>query len=412
MPRLATIVIVLLALAPAVAGAAEPQDKPAARPDEDGFVPLFNGKDLAGWVPVNVAPNTFTARDGVIVCTGVPTGVMRTEKMYENFVVELEWRHLKPGGNAGFFVWSDAITAKGVPFTRSVEVQVLDGPNHPERRYTTHGDVFPIHGATMIPDNPHKTARRGASGRSYPTEDRSKPSPEWNHYRVECRDGAITLAVNGKVVTSGTNASPRKGYICLESEGGHVEWRNLRIRELPASEKLDPKHVAAADEGYRSLYNGLNLDGWNATEAAAKRWRASDWTLRYTPVKDAATDPTLTSAETFLDLDLIVDVRSAAPVDLLVRGRPLRIDPVEPGKAAWRRAVVTVREWTIVMILDDKRLPAVPVPAASLGKPTPIGLRPAAAGNEAAPGASAAADFANVYVKPVERPAPAAPGKP
>src|SRR6516164_5681043 len=78
---------------------------------EDGFRPLFNGKDLAGWVPVNVAPETFTARDGMIVSTGKPTGVLRTDRQYENFVLELEWRHLRAGGNAGLFVWSDAMPA-------------------------------------------------------------------------------------------------------------------------------------------------------------------------------------------------------------------------------------------------------------------------------------------------------------
>ena len=65
---------------------------------EDGFRPLFNGKDLAGWVPVNVAPETFTARDGMIVSTGKPTGVLRTDRQYENFVMELEWRHMQPQG--------------------------------------------------------------------------------------------------------------------------------------------------------------------------------------------------------------------------------------------------------------------------------------------------------------------------
>ena len=72
---------------------------------EDGFRPLFNGKDLAGWVPVNVAPETFTARDGMIVSTGKPTGVLRTDRQYENFVMELEWRHMQPGGNAGLWYY-------------------------------------------------------------------------------------------------------------------------------------------------------------------------------------------------------------------------------------------------------------------------------------------------------------------
>jgi hypothetical protein len=89
--------------------------------------PLFNCNYLSGWVPVNVAPKTFTVRDGIIVSTGKPTGVLRTEKQYENFEIELDWKHIVPGGNAGLFVWSDPITALGEPFTRAIEDQVLDG---------------------------------------------------------------------------------------------------------------------------------------------------------------------------------------------------------------------------------------------------------------------------------------------
>jgi hypothetical protein len=110
--------------------------------NDEGFVPLFNGKDLTGWTPVNVAPSTFTVKDGIVVSTGVPTGTLRTERMYENFVIELDWRHMKPGGNAGLFVWADPITHVGVPFSRGVEVQVLDG--HETPNYTSHGDIFPI----------------------------------------------------------------------------------------------------------------------------------------------------------------------------------------------------------------------------------------------------------------------------
>ena len=121
----------------------------------------------------------------------------------------------------------DDITARGQPFHRGVEVQVLENAYGQGKGHTTHGDIFPIHGAKMTPIN-----GRGG-GRAFPTEERSKPSPEWNHYRIECRDGNISLAVNGKVVTQGKDASPRKGYICMESEGGIVHYRNARIKELP-----------------------------------------------------------------------------------------------------------------------------------------------------------------------------------
>ena len=71
------------------------------------WTPLFNGKDLTGWTPVNVAPNTFTVKNGMIVSTGVPTGVMRTNRMYENFIMEADWRHMVKDGNAGIFIWAD-----------------------------------------------------------------------------------------------------------------------------------------------------------------------------------------------------------------------------------------------------------------------------------------------------------------
>src|SRR6476469_4911100 len=99
----------------------------SAAADDDEFVSLFNGHDLSGWVNVNCAPSTFTVRAGEIVTTGIPTGVLRTEKQYENFILELEWKHIVPGGNSGLFVWSDAITAPGQPFTRAFECQILDG---------------------------------------------------------------------------------------------------------------------------------------------------------------------------------------------------------------------------------------------------------------------------------------------
>ena len=77
----------------------------AALADEvPAFKPLFNGKDLTGWVDVNTSPETWSVRDGMLICTGKPTGVMRSEKQYENFVLHIEWMHMEAGGNSGVFV--------------------------------------------------------------------------------------------------------------------------------------------------------------------------------------------------------------------------------------------------------------------------------------------------------------------
>jgi hypothetical protein len=268
---------------------------------EKDWTPLFNGKDLSGWVPVNVAPNTFTVRDGIIVSTGKPTGVMRTDKQYENFELELEWKHIVPQGNAGLFVWSYPVTAVGQPFTRAIEVQVLDGRN--SETYTSHGDVFSIHGARMKPDRPHP---RG-SERCLPSEWRAKPAGEWNHYRVVCKDGDLKLAVNGKVVSGGSECTPRKGYICLEAEGTECHFRNIRIKELPSS-NAKSQETAPLAEGFISIYNGVNLDGWKHSAAHTNHWRVKDWILDYDG-KCEATDPHLWTEKSYRDFVMICDWR-------------------------------------------------------------------------------------------------------
>ncbi len=266
---------------------------------EDGFQPMLNGKDFSGWVRTNTPAETWSYQDGMLVCTGKPIGEIRTEKMYQNFIMELEWRHMVPRGNAGIFVWADDITSRGVPFHRGIEVQVLENAYGNNKSHTTHGDIFPIHGATMTPIN-----GRGGS-RAFPTESRSKPSPEWNHYRIECRDGEISLAVNGKVVTRGKECVPRKGYICLESEGGVVHYRNVRIKELPST-KLSSEHIAISNRGYQSLYTGLNLDGWkNVNEDS--NWKVNDWILSFTGKKGERGE--LVSTKSFPSLGAVVDVK-------------------------------------------------------------------------------------------------------
>ncbi|MEK0448173.1 MAG: hypothetical protein RL088_441, partial [Verrucomicrobiota bacterium] len=188
--------IAILAFASTIAHAAEPELKP-----------LFNGKDLTGWVPVNIAPGTFSVKDGALITTGKPVGTIRTERMYENFIIELEWRHMTKGGNSGLFLWGDGLPAIGSAYPRGIEVQILDtGFNAAGKNewYSVHGDVFHVNGAKMTPAgriSPNKM-------RSFPSEERIKASPEWNHYRVVANNGEISLSVNGKEVTIAKGASP------------------------------------------------------------------------------------------------------------------------------------------------------------------------------------------------------------
>ncbi|MBT4584507.1 MAG: DUF1080 domain-containing protein [Phycisphaerae bacterium] len=256
--------------------------------------PLFNGTDLEGWTIVNGAPSTWTVNDDTIVCSGKPTGVIRTNKMYENFVLELDWRHLVPNGNAGLFVWSDPIPAVGVPFTRAIEVQIMDGKELDW--YTTHGDIFSIWGAKMTPTRPHPNGYE----RCLPSERRSIPAPAWNHYVVTCIDGQINLSVNGAIVSGAHDVTPNKGYICLEAEGTEAEFKNIRIMELPPASP-ETTDVAEEDKGFVTLYNGINLTGW---EGGSEHWTILGWSLQHDGKgKD------LTTTEIFDNFEIMIDAK-------------------------------------------------------------------------------------------------------
>ncbi|HUP77319.1 MAG TPA: DUF1080 domain-containing protein [Pirellula sp.] len=196
---------------------------------------LFNGRDLSGWVAVNTEKDTWSVRDGLLVCTGKPIGVMRTDKQYENFLLHIEWRHMEPGGNSGVFAWSEGTVPEGKRLPKGLEVQMLEldwVKQHKLKDGTlppiayVHGELFGANGLNTTPDNP-----RG--NRSKSVENRCKGKGEWNEYDVVFVDGVVKLAINGKFVNGISQSSVRKGYLCLESEGAEIHFRNIRILELP-----------------------------------------------------------------------------------------------------------------------------------------------------------------------------------
>lgn len=187
------------------------------------------------WINVNTAEDTWSKKKDLLVCTGIPIGVMRSEKQYENFILHIEWMHMEAGGNSGVFVWSDANPAEKSRLPNGVEVQMLeldwvkintkDGVVPPVAY--VHGEFFGVGGVKTIPDNPRGT-------RSKSIENRCKGRGEWNYYDVICVDGVIKLSVNGKFVNGISQSTQKKGYICLESEGAEIHFRNIKITELPS----------------------------------------------------------------------------------------------------------------------------------------------------------------------------------
>jgi hypothetical protein len=218
----------------------EPSAAPKAFLDGNGSGWKALGED--DFVKVNCDPSTWTWKDGIVHCTGTPVGVTRTRKPLTNFELVAQWRHLRSGGNSGFFVWASEKALEGLKpgsLPRGgIEVQVLDHgfKEQYEKRsgkkgdwFTTNGDIFAVGTSKMTPFPPLSPD----GSRSFPRKNLSKGVGEWNHYYVRAINGEVRLWVNGEEVSGGNNCEPRTGYLCLESEGAPVEFRELRIRELP-----------------------------------------------------------------------------------------------------------------------------------------------------------------------------------
>lgn len=193
--------------------------------DEPGFKTLFDGKSLAGWKLVGGKGPGYGVEDGRIVCTKEGGGNLFTEKEYANFVFRFEFK-LTPGANNGVGIRAPF---DGDAAYKGMEMQVLDdgdaiykGVIKPEQYHGSIYDVFP--------------ARTGFK----------KPVGEWNEEEITANGRHIMVKLNGviimnadlddvkeaKVLEKHPGLQNKTGHIGFLGHGTHVEFRNIRVKEL------------------------------------------------------------------------------------------------------------------------------------------------------------------------------------
>ncbi|WP_146391469.1 3-keto-disaccharide hydrolase [Allorhodopirellula solitaria] len=224
---------------------AAPTTQPASsavRAAVDDTGPGWRSLTESDFAAVNSAPDTWSWKDGVLHCTGRPVSVLRTREPVKNFELVVEWMHERAAGNSGVFVWTtpesiEKLTESGEPgLPAGIEVQILDhgytdmvaSRGQKTDWFGTNGDVFAVR-VQMTPFPP--LSPNGS--RSFPRKHLAKGHGNWNQYYVRAINGEVRLWVNGEEVSGGTDIDPAQGYLCLESEGSPIQFRKLRIRELP-----------------------------------------------------------------------------------------------------------------------------------------------------------------------------------
>jgi len=220
--------------------------------EEEGFVSLFNGKDLSGWTGDTKG---YLAEDGMIVCK--PGGVLYTEKEYSDFIFRFEFK-LTPGANNGIGIrWP----GKGDAAYAGMEIQILDDTAEKYAKlqpYQYHGSIYGI-----VP------AKRG----------HLKPVGEWNVEEISAIGPHIKVTLNGVVIVDANldeikqtdnmhdlkkhpglhNKSGRIGFL---GHGSVVWFRNIRIKDLSGAKGDPGEKGPVCPPGFVPLFNGKDLTGW------------------------------------------------------------------------------------------------------------------------------------------------------
>ncbi len=222
MNRVATVLLILSVLL--LMGQAIQDAKSKNEPKE---VRLFNGKDLTGWkfflADPNVKPEQVwqvDAENGILICKGEPLGYIYTEKDYTNYVLKLEWRWApdKKPGNSGVLL---RVHGEHKIWPRSVEAQLM---------HMNAGDFWLIDGAPLETDPAF--VDQNTPRHRWRKKNVERPAPEWNEYEIIVQGDKIVLKVNGEVVNEGAGAEVVAGKIALQSEGGEIHFRNIRLIPL------------------------------------------------------------------------------------------------------------------------------------------------------------------------------------
>jgi hypothetical protein len=200
----------------------------AAEPES---IVLFNGENLQGWVVEGAQHSKdkdgslvplWSVRNGLLHCTGKGYGFLRYDvREFSDFVFHMEYR-LSKGCNSGIGFRTPKYTGKSNtrPSFASYEIQVLDDAGKTPTDHTS-GSLYRYRAAQ---------------------ENATLPTGEWNVMEVHCRGPHIRITLNGKVLhdidqsqIENLKNKPLSGYVCVQSHGKEVEFRNLRVQDLAAT---------------------------------------------------------------------------------------------------------------------------------------------------------------------------------
>ena len=321
----------LLCIAALASAAKAPKLAPLPAPDAEGFISLFNGKDLTGWVG---SVDGYGVEDGAIYCIPKKGGNLYTAHQFGDFIFRFEFK-LSPGANNGIGIRAPL---KGNAAYDGMEIQVIDNLDKKWanlKSWQVHGSIY-----NLVP------AKTG----------HLKPAGQWNTEEIRAVGTKITVVLNGATIVDADLADLSKtadaktiarhpgikrmiGHIGFLGHGDRVDFRKMRVKPLPPYE-AGPHNVPP--EGFTALFNGKDLTGWKglvanpkaraamspeklaaeqakADERMRQHWKVVDGTLVFDGKGKA-----LCTAKDYGDFEMYVDwkIHKGGDSGIYLRGAP------------------------------------------------------------------------------------------
>ncbi|HLG15256.1 MAG TPA: DUF1080 domain-containing protein [Blastocatellia bacterium] len=204
------VLLLIAATTAALSTAPERNEARGQGGDAQGWIDLFNGKDLTGWK--HVGPGSFTVEDGALVSHGGMGLLYYDARAFGDFMLAVEWKVRDRCNNSGIFVRFPQKTDDPWYAVRNgYEIQIDDCDKN-GLKYQT-GSIFDQHAATRLA---------------------SKPAGEWNKYEITIVGQHYSVVLNGEKVNEFDGERGREGYIGLQNHDptSVVSFRRVSVKEI------------------------------------------------------------------------------------------------------------------------------------------------------------------------------------
>jgi hypothetical protein len=293
--------------------------------------PIFNGRDLSGWVQRGGAA-PYRVEGGEIIGTAVvntPNSFLCTERAYGDFVLELEFK-VDARLNSGVQIRSECFDAPrtvelggktfNLPAGRVHGYQVEIDPDVVRNRLWSGGLYDEARRGWLVP-----AAGNAAQEAAFSDDGRRTFRPgEWNHLRIEARGDSLRTWLNGSLRADLRDAVTPRGFIALQVHsikdaslaGAEVRWRNLRLTELAPGDVLPANTLTDAERaaGWKLLWDGRTNAGWRGAKSPdfpAKGWVMENGELAVlaTGGREAAAGGDIITRARYRDFELVLDFK-------------------------------------------------------------------------------------------------------